>query len=429
MSARRDALALLALALAVNAGAAVLTTQPAYMDAYYYFGGAGQLARGRGFTEPYLWNYLAPVEALPAPSHLYWMPLTSLAAAPFMALAEAGAGGRLGNAGLFRAAQIPMVLAASALPVLAYAVAQRTTGERRHALAAALLTLFSAYYFPFWGTTDSFALFGLCAAGAFLSYAGEAQSPGTRSSAHFLSGLLAGLAHLARADGVLVGLCLLAFGVARGVAAPRRWPALAPAGWLLAGYLLVMTPWLLRNMAVVGVPLAPGGAQTLWLTQYNDLFTFHPETLTLARYLAQGWGAILRSKGEALGANLQALLATQASIIAFPFALIGAWRLRGQELFRLAGLYGAVLLLAMSLAFTFPGPLGGYFHSGAALLPFVYTAALVGLDATVDAVARRLKHWRPERSKPVFTRLLVAGAVVFTGARFVAALPGRADAV
>src|SRR3989338_783123 len=87
---RRDIFFLFAFAIVVNGLAARFVVLPGYMDAYYYFGGALQLARGHGFTEPYLWNYLAsnlslltshyppPTSHLPFPSHLYWMPLTSI---------------------------------------------------------------------------------------------------------------------------------------------------------------------------------------------------------------------------------------------------------------------------------------------------------------------------------------------------------------
>ncbi|MFN2121495.1 MAG: hypothetical protein ACK2T0_13990, partial [Anaerolineales bacterium] len=54
---------------------------PGYLDADYYFGGGLQLAAGKGFTEPYLWNYLDQPVALPHPSHTYWMPLASMIAA------------------------------------------------------------------------------------------------------------------------------------------------------------------------------------------------------------------------------------------------------------------------------------------------------------------------------------------------------------
>lgn len=415
---RRDLLALFALGVSVNALAAVFVTQPGYMDAHYYFGGALQLARGHGFSEPYVWNYFSPLRELPAPSHLYWMPLTSLVSAPLLALAEVLAGGALPNALTFRVAQLPMVLAAAALPLLAYGSAQTFTGNRRHAWAAALLTLFSAFYFPFWTNTDSFALFGLCAAGSLLAFCAARSSPTPRRF-FLLSGALAGLAHLARADGLLVLLCLVLFNVVTHLRSRLSTFNLLPSSFSIAlGYLLVMAPWLLRNWLVVGAPLAPNGARALWLTNYDELFTYYPERLTLARFLAHGWEQILRDKWDAFGVNGWNLAAAQAGIIAFPFVVVGLWVLWRQPLAQLAALYGAALFAAMTLAFTFPGARGGYFHSGAALLPFVAALAVAGLDATVDAAGRVLKHWQPQRSKPIFTVLLVLGAVVLTALRF-----------
>jgi hypothetical protein len=146
----------------------------------------------------------------------------------------------------------------------------------------------------------------------------------------------------------------------------------------------------------------------------------------VARFWAPGLGRILQDKWAALMANLQSLVAVQSSIIAFPFALMGAWRRRWRTDFQLAGVYLAALFGAMTLVFTFPGLNGAYFHSGTALLPFVFPAALIGLDASVEAAARRLKHWRPENSKPVFMMLLVAGAIVMTVGRVGAGLVNRA---
>jgi hypothetical protein len=97
----------------------------------------------------------------------------------------------------------------------------------------------------------------------------------------------------------------------------------------------------------------------------------------------------------------------QGNVVLVPLAALGCWRLRRHAVMQLAGLYGLALFGVMSFVFTFPGARGGYFHSGAALLPFILTAAVVGLDAAVEAVARRLPHWRPEKSQPIFTTLLV----------------------
>jgi len=48
------------------------------------------------------------------------------------------------------------------------------------------------------------------------------------------------------------------------------------------------------------------------------------------------------------------------------------------------------------------------------LLPFFFPAALIGLDASVDAVARRLPHRHPDKSKPIFSMLLAVFAAILT---------------
>ncbi len=411
MLARRfDLLWLFLAGLGVAGLAAALLVQPGYMDAYYYFGGALQLARGQGLVEPYLWNYLDPVARLPHPSFLYWMPLTSLVCAPFMALAETLAGAPLSNAALFRAAQVPLVVAAAGLPLLSYAVAQLTTGVRRHAVAAALLTIFAPFYLPFWAQTDAFVLFALVAAGALLAaYAGQRRG----SWPWFMvAGLGAGLAHLARADGVLVLGVVLGQALWAGARQKGRRAAVPPA-LVLAGYALVMGPWFARNLAVMGAPLVPGGTRMLWLQDYDELFSYPASTLTVSHYLALGWGAIVRSKWEAMQTNFGNGLAL-CSIVAFPFVLAGGWQFRRHPLYVAVLVYGVGLLTAMTFVFTWPGVRGGFFHSGAALLPYVFPAAAAGLDAAVEAAACRLKHWEPHKSKPVFTLLLLAFATGLT---------------
>jgi hypothetical protein len=395
----RDLRVLFILGLVVCGLTATLVPTPGYMDAYYYFGGARQLARGRGFTEPYVWNYLLPFQALPIPSHLYWMPLTSLVVAPALAWA-----GETSVTVLFQVAQAPMVVLAALLPLLTYRVAFTLTSRRGAAWVAAVFTLTSAYYLPYWPTTDAFALYGLVAGGALILVG---QPPNKRTL--FLAGICAGLTHLTRADGVLVVLTLLVVVLLAILGRPHRSPSafLLPASSLVLGYLLIMLPWFLRNVAIIGSPLAPGGARTLWLTQYDDLFLFDTTQLTWAHYWASGWVAIVQGKWSALMDGVGTFIGPLTSIVGFPFAVVGLWRLRHHVLYRSAWLYGAALFGAMILVFTFPGARGGLFHSGAALLPFIHPAIVIGVEASVDAVARRLKHWQPEKSKPIFLGLVL----------------------
>jgi hypothetical protein len=83
---------------------------PGYMDAEYYYVGGRLLAEGRGFWEPFLWNYLDDPMALPHPAFTYWMPLPALVAMLGM---------RLMGSVAFVWARLPfMVLAALTVPLL-----------------------------------------------------------------------------------------------------------------------------------------------------------------------------------------------------------------------------------------------------------------------------------------------------------------------
>ncbi len=395
---RRDLLLLLALALAFNVTLASFTSGPWYVDDAYYFGGALRLASGQGFTEPYLWNYLGNPASLPQPSHLYWMPLTSIVAALSMLV--------FGQS--FAAARLPLLLLASLLPLITYYTAHSLTGLRRHALAAGLLAIFCGYYVIYWGTTDSFAVYGVVVALTLIAVSRGLDAKRGYWLLVIGAGVGAGLAHLTRADGLLV----LAVALLVILMSPRHRFTLSPL-LLVCGYLLVMLPWFIRNLLAVGSPLGAGGAGTLWLVEYNDIFNY-PPNLTPARYFATGWGVILDGKLQSLTSNLQTILAVQGLIFLAPFILIGLWQLRKRALYRIVMLYAVLLYVAMTFAFSFPGMRGGLLHSGVALLPFYFPAALVGLDAAIDWIVARLKHWKPELAKRNFTILIVIYAAALT---------------
>jgi hypothetical protein len=139
----------------------------------------------------------------------------------------------------------------------------------------------------------------------------------------------------------------------------------------------------------------------------------------------------LRSKLDALWANLLTLIAVDGLVLLAPFAVVGFWQQRRDPLYQAVMIYGAALYLAMSLAFTFPGARGGMFHSGAALLPFIFASAMVGLDAVVAWVAARRASWNVATARRVFTWGLVALAVLVSGAIYASRVRNwnQADAV
>jgi len=399
----RHLVALFALTLAVRLLTAGLLDQPGYTDAYYYAVGAQQLYEGQGFDEPFIWNYLDPPESMPHPGYQYWMPLAAILG--WLGLSALGPS--------FGALQVPFVLLSALLPLVAYVVAWDLTGETRHALLAGLLATVPGFYTHVLVLPDNFAPFAL--AGSVCLWASGRGLRGDRPGWFGLAGLAAGFGHLARADGLLLVVVALAAALAPSPAGAMERVSgrgrTASVALILTGYLVVMGPWYLRNWLVFGAPLAGGGLQTMFLTTYDDMFTYG-QFPTLEHYLDWGWGAILQSKLDALLLNLQRLWAENLLIVLLPFAALGLWRLRRDRLLWPFFLYLPLLFLAMTFLFTLPGTRGGLYHSGGALLPFFFAATGPGLELALRWVARRFRHWHVRRAWPVFAAGLVGLAAL-----------------
>jgi uncharacterized membrane protein len=83
----------------------------------------------------------------------------------------------------------------------------------------------------------------------------------TRARDFFIAGILAGLSHLSRADGVLLlaiaPLALLVSGFRFHVSRNTQYAIL-----FLLGYLFTMLPWFARNTLTLGAPLPSAGTKT-----------------------------------------------------------------------------------------------------------------------------------------------------------------------
>ncbi len=392
---RRRWLALVLGGLLVYGLAAVYVRSPGYMDADYYAANASEILHGHGLREPFLWNYLDDPTGLPHPSHLYWMPLTSLVAAAGMAALGAG----------FRGAQLPFIALAAALPAVTVAMSLRITRRPGLAWISGCLALFAGFYLPYFVTTDSFIIFAYTG-GLALWLAAEStarQSPGL----WLASGAAIGLSHLVRADGLLLLLPGLA-----AVAGARGRRGIGVVG-LLLGYGVVMAGWWARTLVLTGAPLAPGVSRTLWLTGYDELFSYPASLLTPGHLFASGLDSIAGARAYALGVNLLTLIAVNGLVFLLPFALLGGWQLRHHPLVRVAAIYAGTLLVVMSLVFPFPGARGGTFHSSAALMPVVWALAPLGLERAVAWGAAK-RNWPAQQAQRVFATAAVALAAALT---------------
>lgn len=400
---RRELVLVVVLSLLTNALAALLTSAPSYVDDSYYFNGGLRIATGQSqwpeLAEPYFWNYVAASETLPAPGFAYWQPLASLLAALGIGL--------LRFLPPFRAAQVAFTLVAALVPVLAYLLAEQL-GDRRHARVAALLATFSGVYVRYWSLPESFTPFAVSTSAALL-LAGVGRQRG-RWWSWAAAGVCGALAHLSRADGLLVPAVVGLVALLPGELPHRR---LRNAVLVVVAYGLTMAPWFARNYAIFGSVQAPGGLSTLWLVDYNDLFAYPPE-LSAASYFEAGLGVIAGTKLRALGLHLLSFAAVHNLVFLTPLTLASLARRWRRPLLLPAVLYGVLMFAAMTFAFTLPGMRGGWLHSSSALVPFVMANAALGLDDAIRWVAARRSAWNARSAWRVFSAGSVGLALLVT---------------
>jgi hypothetical protein len=412
----RDALIFALLASIIGAGMAALTQHPSYTDAYYYFNAGQRLVQGSGLTDAAIWTYMGAPSGLPIPSHLYWMPLASLVAA----------GGMVIGGPTFDGAQMFFVPLYVGLALTGFALGAILGKSRRVAWLAGMLTLFSGLYMPFWVTTDTFALYGLVGSLCLLTMGMGRRSPAPNRWRWFaISGALAGLAHLARADGLLLVGVLVVVALwpearsgegEQGSKAKWSRHKLLPAFIGILAYLLVMFPWFVRNLNAVGSILPVGGMQTAWMRSYDEIVNYPPGA-DLQTFLAWGLPNILASRWEAFVPNFQTFIAVEGLVILAPLMLIGLWRRRRDPLLCGFWPYALGVHLAMTLVFAYPGWRGGLLHSSSALLPFWTALGVLGLDDILAWIAPH-RRWRLNEARAFFGAALVLWAVIFSGINF-----------
>jgi hypothetical protein len=344
-------------ALVVRLASAAIVAQPGYTDAYYYSVVAGRLAHGAGLTADFIWNFLeAPgFAALPIASHRFWVPLATALQAGGIALF----GGLFGE---FRAAQSAVIAVAAFLPAATYAAARALGTSTRSAIAAAALVGLGGVFAPGWVAADSFAPAALIGTLFFLAFARAARGS---AGAGAVAGLLVGLLYLARAEGALFGLALLA------LAARPASRSAGTAGSLVA--LAIGGAWFARDLGLGAGDLL---ARSVLLVRYEDFFRIAPPTL--AEFVA-AFPDVLAAKAGALVTNATTALFAFFLILG-PLAAVAAWRLRARSDVRAWSSLLILVFLAQSLLWTLHSTRGSYFHSLAAFFPFGVALATMGTE-------------------------------------------------
>jgi hypothetical protein len=379
LSARQLALVALVAAVALAGGVrlvlAAVAEHPGHGDYAFYYTVAENLATGRGLVVDYIWTYLGSPEAITGPSHDYWMPLASVVMAGSFLL--------FGPSML--AALVPSILAGLAVGLLTYAFGFGYARSRFVAGGAAAVVLVLPALFRYSLLTDAAIYY------AVLVMACLVCLQRGRSDRRFLLAAagLAGLAHLARQDGVLLLVVVLA-----SVLADRRRPLperVELGAHAAAIYLAVLAPLLLVNLHAFGTPLPPGPGRTAFLTHYEDLYAY-ARAPGPAGFFAWGIENIVRSRGHMALSNALTVHRLLGDLLA-GFMVVGLVGIvHGRDRRRAARLAAPLALLGLLFAFytlvaTFPSAAGGFKRSAMALAPVLVVVA-------VDALARAVRDRR-----------------------------------
>lgn len=421
--------------LLVMLGIASLESSPGYMDADYYYASGLRIATEKTFSEPFLWNYLADPGELPQPAFTYWMPFAGILSALGIALT--------GKEGFWAARFIFIPLAACIPPLTAY-LATTFTPKRWAGLLAGALALFSCFYLVYLPNTETFGIYMFFGGVMFLlilrlqqearketsiggnNIPGGTQRTGTVSPmwVYLAGGGITGLMYMTRADGLI---WLLMFVSAIGM----QWVfnnSNRPEGeqkkptnffWIalllcILGFVIISSPWVIRNWQIFGTIFAPGSGRALWLTSYDELFAFPSDQLTFTRWVNGGLGSILRARAWALGLNAASTFAVQGGIFLMPLVLAGIWIWRKDWRVIVGGLGWLAIFLTMTFVFPFQGARGGFFHAGAGFQTLIWALVPVGLYEFVDW-GRRRRNWNPGSAVVKFSVGIIGLTILVTG--------------
>jgi hypothetical protein len=235
---------------------------PGIADPSHYYNLGVRLVEGHGFTIDYIWQYTVPPQSISHPEE-HWMPLTAaLAAAPM----------RLFGTDV-QIALLPFILIGSLLPILSnWGARQLDLSENAALFSAAALAVLPEFmlYSLRTDTVIPCALF-TCLSLLLLTH-------GLRHGSTFAfigSGVTAGLAYLTRNDGILLLPTLVVT-----LLVYARWRKYAPAfhwrGALImpVAALIVVTPWLIRNLQTIGTLGSPETSSMFFFTDHSDHYAY-----------------------------------------------------------------------------------------------------------------------------------------------------------
>ncbi len=393
------------LALAIRLIAADQVPFPATEPSAYYVDVAQNLLAGNGLVADGVWSYATPPLEVPKPAFELWLPMSSFVSAAAMSV--------LGSS--FWAAQVGAAILGAAVAPLAWAIgreaarAQELEARRGRAvaitsglLAAILSPLVLASVVP--DSYTPFTVFMLAGALMVPRVIGVRdgrpdREDGSSFRAGLTLGILLGLAYLSRQEVIWLGLTvllMLAWSLRAQPAGARLRQAMHRLWPVVAGGLLLVVPWLVRNTLDLGSPFPGQAVENMFLVDNEDIFAFsdRPDAAT---YLQQGPATLLWNP---LAAAWDGFLNVVA-LPAFPVGLAGLAAFvglrRAPALRRPTALVALLLssaLIFVSTVLLFPVATlwGTFMHASGPLLVALAVLAALGGDALLARISA-VRRW------------------------------------
>ena len=392
----RTPLLLYALALVVRGVLVALYPDPAYPDSYYYVDVARAIAAGNGLNVDFVWifaevgNRLPDPAVLPIPSNAHWLPLASFIQAPFVALLGPNAW----------ASALPGILLGALVAPLTFFIARDAGARPLVCTAAGVLSAIPGAVTAFLVQPENFPLLHPLVAACLWLTARGLKGDG-RSFA--LAGLLAGLATLARNDGVLIGGAIGLVWIAdrvrwlRNRRGGRSWTRVddRPPISFLAGvgafalFMVVMGPWWARQLAVFGSisPTSSTGA-ALWIRQISEWNSITVDP-TPAYFFGQGISPIIASRLQGLVDAFGNFAVMISSVVLLPFLLLGSVGRRSSRDFQPWFVYTFVAFAGATFLYPLHVPGGAFIHTAIGLAPHAAILSVEGVLVLAGLVSRR----------------------------------------
>ncbi|HJW21387.1 MAG TPA: glycosyltransferase family 39 protein [Candidatus Limnocylindrales bacterium] len=418
----RTPVVLYLIALGVRASLALLFPDAAYPDSAYYVEVARSIAAGHGLSVNFVWifaevgNRIPDPAVLPIASNAHWLPLASFIQAPFISL--------LGPTAI--ASAIPMILVGSLVAPLTWLIARDAGARPLVATTAGLISAVPGAVTVLLAQPETIAIQGPIVAAALWLTARGLKGDG-RSFA--VAGLLAGLASLARVDGVLlagtVGLVWLAdrlrwwrnrHGRQSWARVDDRLPIPVLPGLLaLVGFLVLMVPWWARQIATFGSisPTTSNGA-ALWIRSHDEWNSITAAP-SFQAWLAQGIPAIIGSRLVGLTAAATQFAVLVCGVVLLPFVLIGALARRHSPDFQPWFAFAFVTFAAATFVYPLHAGEGTFIHTAIGLAPHASILAVEGLLLVLSLFGgrgRRSSDGRPAVMAAGLLVIVMAGSAV-----------------